>query len=60
MDEKDEAAPLFAHAGLVKHVTPAELKKKYDISNWYYAKQIIESENKFAEKASRRNLANSR
>lgn len=49
----DGAAPLFAFAGLVNHITPEELKRKYDISNQAYAKQLTESENGFAEEASK-------
>lgn len=46
-----EAAPLFAHAGMVKQVTPEEIKAKYDRNHSIYAKQIVRKINDQAVEA---------
>jgi len=46
-----EAAPLFAHAGMIKEVTPEEIKTKYDRNHAAYAKKIVAAINQQAVEA---------
>ena len=46
-----EAAPLFAHAGMVEQVTPEQIKAKYDRNHAAYARHIVEAVNRQAAEA---------
>ena len=44
----DEKSPLLAYAGLVDHITPDDLKKKYDEQNIKYAEKLVKFEREYA------------